>query len=235
MKSNEIARLRGFLPGYPKAFLPSPHPIIGRNIATELPRENDWQTSSEKHSHRLFRGVPLSRRALPNAAASKPRNIDPVSSRTVAGQTSTESRQRTTTAVRIREKTESSFQMLPSPIAAAAHKVAESGPQIVCICGSTRFREEITEANQQLTLAGVIVVAPTLFQHSGDTITAEQKQTLDELHLKKIDLADAVLVVDPGGYIGESTTREIAYAESTGKPVFRLSSAENTAQPTPQC
>ena len=57
----------------------------------------------------------------------------------------------------------------------------------------------------------------------GDAITDEQKQILDELHLRKIDLADAVFVVDPGGYIAKSTTREIAYARSTGKPVVRLS------------
>lgn len=42
---------------------------------------------------------------------------------------------------------------------------------------------------------------------------------LDAVHLRKIDLADRVLVVNPGGYVGESTTREIAYARGAGKPV----------------
>lgn len=42
---------------------------------------------------------------------------------------------------------------------------------------------------------------------------------LDMLHLRKIDLADRVLVINPGGYIGESTSREIAYARANGKPV----------------
>ena len=46
-----------------------------------------------------------------------------------------------------------------------------------------------------------------------------QKTLLDALHLRKIDLADRVLVVNPGGYIGESTSREIAYAQATGKPI----------------
>lgn len=96
-------------------------------------------------------------------------------------------------------------------------------PRIVCICGSTRFRDEMADANRRLTLAGAIVVAPAVFQHRGDVITEEQKEGLDALHLRKIDLADAVFVVDPGGYIGESTTREIAYAESKGKPIIRLS------------
>ena len=67
------------------------------------------------------------------------------------------------------------------------------------------------------------VLAPAVFQPRGDTITEAEKALLDELHLRKIDLADAMFVVDPGGYIGESTTREIGYARSTGKPIFRLS------------
>ena len=93
-------------------------------------------------------------------------------------------------------------------------------PAIVCICGSTRFATEMAEANRALTFAGVIVLAPGVFVHAaGESVTDEQKAALDSLHLRKIDLADRVLVVNPGGYIGESTSREIAYARSTGKPV----------------
>ena len=89
-------------------------------------------------------------------------------------------------------------------------------PEIVCICGSTRFIDEMRAANRELTFAGVIVVAPG---EAGEVITDEQKTALDALHLRKIDLADRVLVVNPGGYLGESTNREIAYARATGKPV----------------
>lgn len=89
-------------------------------------------------------------------------------------------------------------------------------PEIVCLCGSTRFVEEMRAANRDLTLAGVIVVAPG---EAGEVVTDEQKAALDALHLRKIDLADRVLVVNPGGYVGESTSREIAYARATGKPV----------------
>ncbi len=103
-------------------------------------------------------------------------------------------------------------------------KATEDVAKVICICGSTRFCDAMADANRKLTLAGLIVVAPAVFQHHGDAITTDQKRALDELHLKKIDLADAVFVVDPGGYIGESTSREIAYAESTDKPVVRLSS-----------
>lgn len=96
-------------------------------------------------------------------------------------------------------------------------------PEIVCICGSTRFADEMAVANRDLTFAGAIVVAPGVFGRTdgrgAGEITEEQKAALDVLHLRKIDLADRVLVVNPGGYVGESTSREIAYAEATGKPV----------------
>jgi len=97
-------------------------------------------------------------------------------------------------------------------------------PEIVCICGSTRFADEMLAANRDLTLAGAIVVAPGLLTRPGDDqkiaeITDEQRSALGALHLRKIDLADRVLVVNPGGYIGESTSREIDYARATGKPV----------------
>nr|WP_203644049.1 hypothetical protein [Streptomyces sp. SID14478] len=71
-------------------------------------------------------------------------------------------------------------------------------------------------ANRELTLAGVIVLAPG---EADESITNEQKTALGALHLRKIDLADRVLVVNPGGYIGESTSREIAYARAAGKPI----------------
>jgi hypothetical protein len=68
-------------------------------------------------------------------------------------------------------------------------------------------------------MAGKIVLAPGVFGHAGDPMTDEDKLRLDRLHLAKIDMADEVLVVNPGGYIGESTRREIEYAARTGKPV----------------
>ncbi len=89
-------------------------------------------------------------------------------------------------------------------------------PEIVCICGSARFAAQMRAANRELTFAGVIVVAPG---EADGPVTDEQKTVLDALHLHKIDLADRVLVVNPGGYVGESTSREIAYAHASGKPV----------------
>ena len=72
------------------------------------------------------------------------------------------------------------------------------------------------EANRELTFAGIIVVAPS---EADESPTPEQKALHDAPHLRKIDLADRVLVVNPGGYVGESTRREIDYARAAGKPV----------------
>lgn len=86
-----------------------------------------------------------------------------------------------------------------------------------------RFADEMRAANRALTFAGVIVVAPgeagDADEGAGEVVTAEQKTALDALHLRKIDLADRVLVVNPDGYVGESTSREIAYARAAGKAV----------------
>ena len=107
----------------------------------------------------------------------------------------------------------------------------EARPQIVCLCGSTRFAEDFRAVNRDLTLAGAIVVAPAEFEHAGDQITDEQKAALGALHFAKIDLADRVMVVNPGGYIGESTRREIRYAHQTGKPVEYTDTPDGVINP----
>jgi hypothetical protein len=96
-------------------------------------------------------------------------------------------------------------------------------PRIVCICGSTRFAAHMNREAERLTLDGAIVVRPEVVAYSRERdqqfVEPEVKARLDELHLRKIDLADEVVVVTVNGYIGESTRREIAYARKTGKPV----------------
>ena len=102
-------------------------------------------------------------------------------------------------------------------------------PKIVCICGSTKFKQEFIQANFDLTMKGYIVLTVGWFSHSdGDIFTpsAEQKKALDELHKWKIDLADEVFIVDVDGYIGESTRSEIAYAVSHHKVINFLSELE---------
>ena len=96
--------------------------------------------------------------------------------------------------------------------------------KIVTLCGSTHFKEQFLEAQKQLTLEGNIVISVGLFGHSGDDDVWKPgvKEMLDDMHLRKIDLADEIFVINVGGYIGESTKREIAYAEKTGKEVRYL-------------
>jgi hypothetical protein len=95
---------------------------------------------------------------------------------------------------------------------------------VVCICGSTRFKQAWISENARLTGEGNIVLAVGLWgHHERKYPDAETKKMLDELHLRKIDLCDWVWVLDVGGYIGESTRNEIAYAEVHGKLVRYLS------------
>lgn len=99
-------------------------------------------------------------------------------------------------------------------------------PDIVCVCGSARFADEMRGASRDLTLRGVVVLAPA--EMDGD-VSADQKAHLDALHRHKIDLADRVLVVNPGGYVGASTASEIAYARAAGKPVSFTDQPEDAA------
>jgi len=96
--------------------------------------------------------------------------------------------------------------------------------KIVTPCGSTRFKEQFLEAQKRLTLDSCIIISVGLFGHSGDDDVWKPgvKEMLDDMHLRKIDMADEIFVINVGGYIGESTKREIAYAEQKGKKVNYL-------------
>jgi hypothetical protein len=100
-------------------------------------------------------------------------------------------------------------------------------PVIVVLCGSTRFSDAFRQANLSETLAGRIVLTvgcdmrtdADLFAGLDDYEREKIKADLDVLHLRKIDLADEVLVLNVGGYTGESTLAEIQYAQRLGKTV----------------
>ena len=96
--------------------------------------------------------------------------------------------------------------------------------RVVTLCGSTRFKDAFMEVQKHLTLEGNIVISVGLFGHSGDDeVWAEGvKEVLDDMHKRKIDMADEVFVINVGGYIGASTRSEIEYATATGKPVTYL-------------
>ena len=99
------------------------------------------------------------------------------------------------------------------------------GPyKIITLCGSTRFKDQFIEEQKRLTLEGNIVISVGLFGHSGDkeVWTEGTKEMLDDMHKRKIDMADEIFVINVGGYIGSSTRSEIEYAKSTGKAVRYL-------------
>ena len=95
---------------------------------------------------------------------------------------------------------------------------------VITLCGSTRFKDQFLEAQKRLTLKGNIVISVGLFGHSGDeeVWTPGTKEMLDNMHKRKIDMADAIYVINVGGYIGSSTRSEIEYADATGKVVRYL-------------
>lgn len=102
---------------------------------------------------------------------------------------------------------------------------------VVTLCGSTRFKEQFMEAQKRLTLEGNIVISVGLFGNSGDqevwenmdegTLT-KTKEMLDDMHKRKIDMADEIFVINVNGYIGDSTCSEIEYAKAHGKKVRYL-------------
>lgn len=96
--------------------------------------------------------------------------------------------------------------------------------KVITLCGSTKFKEQYLEAQKRLTLEGNIVISVGLFGHSGDNEvwTEGTKAMLDDMHLRKIDMADEIFVINVGGYVGESTRSEIEYARQNGKAVRYL-------------
>ena len=107
--------------------------------------------------------------------------------------------------------------------------------KVITLCGSTRFKDEFMETQKRLTLEENIVISVGLFGHSGDdevwenmdegTLT-KTKEMLDDMHKRKIDMADEIFVINVGGYIGSSTRSEIEDAKAAGKPVRYLEPLE---------
>ena len=110
-------------------------------------------------------------------------------------------------------------------------KKLKSGYHVVTLCGSTRFKDEFIETQKRLTLEGNIVISVGLFGHSGDDevwdgmdegTLSKTKEMLDDMHKRKIDMADSIYVINVGGYIGESTRSEIECAKAHGKKISYL-------------
>ncbi|HRD60367.1 MAG TPA: hypothetical protein PLZ93_21630 [Nocardioides sp.] len=111
-----------------------------------------------------------------------------------------------------------------------------SRPRIVVLCGSTRYFEEFQRQNLRLTLEGAIVLSIGFDDASDDQLRDAGRlpadmEMLQQLHLRKIDLADEVLVLNVDGYLGESTRREIEYARRLGRTITYLVDADAGATP----
>ena len=94
--------------------------------------------------------------------------------------------------------------------------------KVVTLCGSTKFKDDFMRVQKELTLQGCIVISVGCFGHSGDIFTEEQKVMLDDMHKRKIDMADEIFVINVNGYIGSSTQSEIKYAQDHNKSVQYL-------------
>ena len=96
--------------------------------------------------------------------------------------------------------------------------------KVITLCGSTRFKDAFMETQKRLTLEGNIVISVGLFGHSGDDEVWNEgtKEMLDDMHKRKIDMADEIFIINVGGYVGSSTKSEIEYAKMMGKPVKYL-------------
>lgn len=111
---------------------------------------------------------------------------------------------------------------------------AKGRPTIVCLCGSTRFSEAYRRANLTETMAGKIVLSIGIDTKSdadlllAGELTQADKDRLDELHLRKIELADEVLFLNVGGYLGESSLREHLYASLIGRTIRYLEKPEES-------
>lgn len=99
------------------------------------------------------------------------------------------------------------------------------------MCGSTKFKQQYEEANKALTLKGHIVLSVSCFCHADNLELDEiDKRRLDQIHLRKIDLSDAIYVLDIDNYIGESTTKEIEYAQKNRKKVYYYNKEHHLVQ-----
>ena len=93
--------------------------------------------------------------------------------------------------------------------------------KVITLCGSTKFKDDFIREQKRLTLEGNIVISVGLFGHSGDdeVFTEGVKEMLDDMHKRKIDMADEIFVINRNGYVGSSTKSEIEYALRHGKVV----------------
>ena len=93
--------------------------------------------------------------------------------------------------------------------------------KVITICGSYKFKKEMIDIAEKLTLEGNCVLMPNeLSRNSKDDYTLEEALMIDKMHKEKIKLSDAILVVNVDGYIGGNTKSEIEYAKNLNKEIM---------------
>lgn len=92
--------------------------------------------------------------------------------------------------------------------------------KIITLCGSLRFQKEMMEVAEKMALKGNCILTPVYPVLENSKRTEEQMQKLKEAHFKRIELSDAILVVNVNNYIGNSTNLEIEYAKRLGKEIL---------------
>ena len=96
--------------------------------------------------------------------------------------------------------------------------------KIITLCGSSKFKQDFRRLEKDLTLGGNIVLTVGLFGHSGDSEVwcDDTKELLDDMHMHRINMCDAIYVVNKDFYIGDSTKKEIEYARSIGRKIIYM-------------
>ena len=94
--------------------------------------------------------------------------------------------------------------------------------KIITICGSMKFQEQMIEAAKKLELEEHYIVIQCVYFDKSEILSSKEINVLNELHYRKIEISDAIYVVNVGGHIGESTQKEIEYAHSLNKEVLFL-------------
>ena len=99
--------------------------------------------------------------------------------------------------------------------------------KIVTLCGSLKFQKEMMTVAEKLALEGYCIITPVYSVSEKIEITKEQLIKLKDAHFKRIELSDAILVVNINNYIGESTNLEIDYTKKGKEIIYYTDLIEN--------
>lgn len=98
---------------------------------------------------------------------------------------------------------------------------------ILTLCGARRFEPLYHAWNEALTYDGHIVLSICTFpsvmkQGMKEWMHDDSKEVFDAVHLSKIHVSQGIVVFNPGGYLGQTTTTEIIAAQVAGKKIYMI-------------